>query len=141
MQAMSGPMTVEVESAARFYDTVVWGSADRKVDLPGAAKAGNIAGILLPKANTADADGYAAGEYADLAFEEGRVIRFNKATGYTVSPGDKMVVYDTNGNLAPTGEASISAGDNVEMFGFATESSASADEWGFMKIAHSVYQG
>ena len=139
MQVTEGPITVTVESAAAFYATVVWGSVDRAVDLPSASGAGNIAGVLLPKANTSSA-AFEAGDFADLAIEPGRIVQFNKATGYTVSPGDYLAIVNTSGELAPVSAWGLSAGEQLDYIGKATESSASADTIGYMMICHGNFQ-
>lgn len=139
MQATSGPITVTVDSAANFYATVVWGTDDRHVDVPSASGAGNIAGVLLPKAHTSSA-AYAADDTADLALEPGRVIQFNKASGYTVTKGDFLAIINTDGELAPVSAFTLASGTNIEYIGKATEASASADTIGYMMITHGTYQ-
>jgi len=137
MQVTQGPITVTVESAANFYATVVWGSDDRLVDLPSASGAGSIAGVLLPKAN---ASSYSADDTANLAIEPGRIVQFNKATGYTVTRGNFLAIFDTDGNLAPVSAWSADSGGNYEYIGKATENSASDDTMGYMMITHGSYQ-
>lgn len=126
----------EIESDANFYACVVNGSADGKVDLPGAIRAGSIVGILLPKEN---ATSYSSGD--DCQVQREGLCRFNKDTGYTISPGDLLGVYDTSGNLAPVASLSLVTGTNYELIGVAKTTCASADTFGYMYIQHMSIQG
>lgn len=131
-----GPYGYTVDSAANFYAAVVWGTSDGHVDLPGAIRAGNLVGILLPKEN---ATSYSADDKCQVQREG--VVRFNKDTGYTISKGDQLGVYDTSGNLAPVSELSLVTGTNYEILGTAEVDCASADTFGYMHLAHSAIQG
>jgi len=131
-----GPYGYIVDSNASFYATVVWGTTDGHVDLPAAIRAGAIVGVLLPKEN---ATSYVAGDQCQVQREG--VVRFNKATGYTVTKGDLLGINDANGALAPIGDLTLVDETNYEVIGTAETACASADTFGYMKISHMSVQG
>ena len=131
-----GPYGYTVDSAANFYAAVVWGTSDGHVDLPSAIRAGSLVGILLPKEN---ATSYSANDKCQVQREG--IVRFNKATGYTVSKGDLLGVYDANGNLAPTGDLSLVDETNYEVLGTAETDCGTNDTFGYMHISHMSIQG
>ena len=136
MNYPSGTKGYTIDSDASFYAVVVHGTSDGHVDLPAAIKAGALVGILQPKQNASSAT---SGNQVDIQREG--ISRYNKATGYTVSKGDLLGVYDANGNLAPVGDLSVSAGTNIEVMGTAEIASASADTQGVIHLSHMSYQG
>jgi len=91
----------------------------------------------LPKAN---ASSYSANDSANLAIEPGRIVKFNKVAGYTVTRGEYLAIFNTDGALAPVSHWSAASGTNLDIIGKATESCASDDTVGYMMITHGSYQ-
>lgn len=127
-------------SAAAPYSAVVhYGPTDGEYDLPGASGATGFAGIVLPLTNLAAGTNIPANSAVDVAVEG--IVRFNKATDYSIQKGEALVIYDSSGNLCGVDDAGPAAGSNIEVAGFAREQSETSDEWGYMEIAHHTLQG
>lgn len=127
-------------SAAAPYSAVVhYGATDGEVDLPAASGATGFAGIVLPMTNLASGSNIPANSAVDIAVEG--IVRFNKATDYSIQKGEALVIYDSSGNLCGVDDAGPAAGSNIEVAGYATEQSETSDEWGYMKLDHNTLQG
>jgi hypothetical protein len=114
-----------VESNAAHYACVVLGSADDTVDLPSASGAQGI-GFLQPKQN---ATSYTAADQCDVQILG--VTPYNKPTGTTITRGDKLMIFNTSGELCTLAGSGIGVG-------IAMESLASADTRGSCLIIHTA---